>query len=231
MAVESLEQRMALTAAPSVGLTFASDTGVRGDGITRLSRPVFAGWAPARSSVVVYAAGADGADGQQLLGVTTTTASRMWSLATPAAVPLAAGAHTITAYAFSPSQGWSTPTTLRIVVDPPPTASIAYDSDNGRAIVTFSKPVSGVRLSSLILSGQTQSGVTIPNVPINDFRARRYVGVITLSPSPDGRTFTFQEQLTLAEPGTYTLSFARTGVVDRAGNPLGPVAATSFRII
>ena len=226
MGLESLEQRMALTvAAPSIGLTAASDTGIRGDGITRLVRPVFAGAAAARSSVVVYADG-------QLLGVTTATARGTWSLATPAARPLTAGAHTLTAYAVGPGQVWSTATPMWMSVDPsPPTASLAYDSVNGRATVTFSEPVSGVRLSSLILSGRTQSGVTITNVAINDVRARPYVGLITLSQSSDGRTFTFQEQLTLAEPGTYTLSFVKTGVADRAGNPLAAGAVTRFRIL
>lgn len=226
MGLESLEQRMALTvAAPSIGLTAASDTGIRGDGITRLARPVFAGAAPARSSVVVYADG-------QLLGVTTATARGTWSLATPATRPLTAGAHTLTAYAVGRGQVWSTATPMWMAVDPtPPTASLAYDTINGRATLTFSEPVSGVRLSSLILSGRTQSGVTITNVPIKDSRASLYVGLITLTQSPDGRTFTFQQQLALAEPGSYTLSFVRTGVTDRAGNPLAAGAATGFRII
>ncbi len=214
-----------VVAPPSVALAVASDTGIRGDGITRLARPSFAGAAPARSSVVVYADG-------QLLGITRANVRGGWSLATPAARPLSAGAHTITAYAVGAGQVWSTANSWSMAVDPtPPTASVTYDRDNGRAIVTFSEPVSGVRASNLILSGRTSSGVAIPNLPINDVRARAYVGLITMSQSPDGRTFTFQEQLTLAEPGTFTLSFAKTGVVDRAGNPLAAGAATSFKII
>ena len=225
MGVESLEQRMALTvAAPSIGLTAASDTGVRGDGITRLVRPVFAGAAPARSSVVVYADG-------QLLGITTATVRGAWSLATPAARPLTAGAHTLTAYAVGAGSVWSTATPLWMAVDPtPPTASLSYDAVNGRATLTFSETVSGVQLSNLILSGRTRYGVTIANVPIKDSRAQLYVGLITMSQSSDGRTFTFQEQLTLAEPGTYNLSFVKTGVADRAGNPLAAGASTSFTI-
>ena len=225
MTLESLEQRMALTvAAPFISLTPASDTGVRGDGITRLVRPVFAGTAAARSSVVVYADG-------QLLGVATATVRGAWSLATPAARPLTAGAHTVTAYAVGAGQVWSTATPMWMAVDPtPPTASLTYDSVNGLATLTFSEPVSGVRLSSLILSGRTRSGVTIASVPIKDSRAQLYVGLITMSQSSDGKTFTFQEQLTLAEPGTYTLSFLKTGVTDRAGNTLAAGASTSFTI-
>jgi Bacterial Ig-like domain len=226
MGLESLEQRMALTvAAPSIRLAAASDTGVLGDGITRLARPVFSGTASPRSSVVVYADG-------QLVGITTATVRGAWSLATPAARPLTTGAHTMTAYAVGAGSVWSTATPMWMAVDPtPPTASLTYDSVNGRATVTFSEPVSGVRVSSLILSGRTQSGVTIPNMAINDVRARPYVGLITMSQSSDGRTFTFQEQLTLAEPGTYTLSFVRTGVTDRAGNLPAAGVSTRFTII
>lgn len=108
---------------------------------------------------------------------------------------------------------------------------MTYDRDNGRATVTFSEPVSGVRASNLLLSGRTESGVTLANVPINNARAREYVGLITMTQSPDAKTFTFQEQLTLAEPGTYTLSFVKAGVVDRAGNPLAAGVATRFVII
>ena len=214
-----------VVAPPSVALAAASDTGLGGDGITRLARPSFTGAAPAGSNVVVYADG-------QLLGVTRANVRGGWSLATPVARPLVAGAHTITAYAVSAGALWSKATSWSMAVDSaPPTASVTYDRDNGRATVTFSEPVSGVRASNLLLSGRTQSGVTVSNVPINDARARAYVGLITMSQSPDGRTFTFQEQLTLAEPGTFTLSFAKTGVVDRAGNPLAAVAATRFTII
>jgi hypothetical protein len=226
MGLESLEQRMALTvAAPSIRLAAASDTGVLGDGITRLARPVFTGVAPARSSVVVYADG-------QLLGITTATVRGAWSLATPAARPLTAGAHTMTAYAVGASKVWSTATPMWMAVDPtPPTASLTYDSLNGRATLTFSEPVSGVQLRNLFISGRTSSGVTLASVPIKDSRAQFFVGAITFSQSPDRKTYTFQQQLVLAESGNYTLVFLRTGVTDRAGNPLRAGAATSFRII
>jgi len=210
---------------PTIALAVASDTGMKGDGITRLARPSFAGTAPARSSVVVYA-------DEQLLGTATANVRGAWSLATPAARRLTAGAHSIAAYTFNQSPVPSAPTLFAVTVDPtPPTASLSYDRDNGRAIVTFSEPVSGVRASNLLLSGQTQSGFTIANVPINDARARAYVGLITMTQSPDEKTFTFQQQINLAEPGTYTLSFVKTGVVDRAGNPAAAGAVTRFTII
>jgi len=226
MGLEPLERRMALTvAAPSIRLAAASDTGIRGDGITSVVRPVFTGTAPARSTVFVYA------DGKPL-GVATATAQGAWSLATPAAKTLELGVHEITASARSRAEVWSAVTKISMTVDPAPTASLTYDSVNGRATLTFSEPVSGVQLSNLRLSGRSQSGYTITNVPITDSRARQFVGLITLSQSPDSTTFTFQEQLILAEPGRYTLSFIKAGVVDRAGNPLAAGVSTApFTII
>jgi hypothetical protein len=217
---------MALTvAAPSIRLAAASDTGVLGDGITRLAKPVFTGTAPARSSVMVYADG-------QLLGRTTATVRGAWSLATPAARPLTTGAHTMTAYAVNARNVWSTATPMWMAVDrTPPTASLTYDSLNGRATLTFSEPVSGVQLRNLFISGRTPSGVKLASVPIKDSRAQFFVGAINFSQSPDRKTYTFQQQLVLAESGNYTLVFVKTGVRDRAGNPLAAGAATSFRII
>ena len=117
-----------------------------------------------------------------------------------------------------------------MAVDPtPPTASLAYDSDNGRATLTFSEPVSGVRAANLLLTGRTELG-PLTSVSITDPRARTLVGSITVTPSENNTKFTFQEQFTLAVSGTYTLSFVKTGVVDYAGNPLAAGAATSFRI-
>ena len=57
------------------------------------------------------------------------------------------------------------------------------------------------------------------------------LGNVTLSASSDAKTFTFQEQFTLAEPGTFTLTLAPTGIVDRAGNLLAGAASTTFQIL
>jgi hypothetical protein len=223
MGVESLEQRMALTAAPFIGLAPASDTGARGDGITRIANPVFTGVAPARSMVSVFADG-------QLLGTTKASVRGAWSLRTPA--PLVDGGYTITGTAVLGVQPPIALRPLSMVVDrTPPTASLTYDVVNGRATLTFSEPVSGVRAANLILSGRSQSGVTVASVPIKDSRAEFYVGTITISRSSDGKTFTFQEQLTLAEPGRYTLAFVRKGVTDLAGNlPAAGASTPEFKI-
>ena len=233
--LESLEPRIALTVLPanvpppSVALTAASDTGVRGDGVTRLSRPTFTGRAPARSTVVVYT----DALRTQPLGTVRANAFGVWSLTTPAARPFTAGEYAITAYAITAanvSSGPSTRLSLRID-DSRPTASIGYDAVNGRATLTFSEPVSGVSLASLRLAGRTASGLSFSNRSIADVRLYPLLGNVTLSASSDAKTFRFHEQFTLAEPGTYTLTLASAGIADRAGNLLAGGASTTFQIL
>lgn len=225
MGLESLEQRMALAvAAPSIGLTATSDTGIRGDGITRLTRPVFTGAAPARSSVVVYADG-------QLFGIATATALGRWSLATPLARPLAAGAHTMTAYAVGPGQVWSSATPMWMAVDPtPPTARLAYDPTysaaagapvTGRMTLTFSEPVQGVTLANLLFTDHSSRFTVGLNSPL----LRTYVGPITTTQLSD-RSYAFTLTVQPFAQGNYTLTFLKTGVLDRAGNPLAANAVT-----
>lgn len=227
--LESLEQRVALTvAAPSIRLAAASDTGIVGDGITRLARPVFTGTAPARSSVVVYADGL-------LLGVTTATARGAWSLATPAARPLTAGAHTLAAYAVGRGQVWSTATPMWMSIDPtPPTASLAYDPTyrstpdgpvTGRVTLTFSEPVQGVKLANMLF---TDHGARL-TVALGSPVLSTYVGAITTTQLSD-RSYAFTPAVQAFAAGTYSLTFQKTGVADRAGNPLAAGAVTTFRI-
>ena len=227
MGLETLEQRMALTvAAPSIGLSVASDTGIRGDGITRLARPVFAGAAPANATVVVYADG-------QLVGVTRASVRGAWALATPLAKPLAAGAHAMTAYAVGAGQVWSSSTTTQIAVDPtPPTATLSYDPNyavtpggmaTGRATLTFSEPVRGVRLANLLFVDQASRF----SVPLSSPMLRNYVGTVTMTQVSD-RSYTFTPTVQALAQGTYSLTFLKTGVVDRAGNPLAASVSTRF---
>jgi hypothetical protein len=146
---------------------------------------------------------------------------------------LSSGAHEITAYTCTRAQVWSTVTKRSMVVDPAPTASLAYDSVNGLATVTFSEPVSGVRASNLFISGRmTERGINVPWTPVTDQRGRQIVGDITMSPTAgNGTKFTFQTQRTIADPGSYTLKFVRTGVKDQARNPLAADASTTFTIV
>jgi hypothetical protein len=225
MGLESLEQRMALTvAAPSIGLAKASDTGVLGDGITQLARPVFVGTAPARSIVVVFA-------DRQPLGTTTATVRGAWSLATPAARPLTAGAHIMTVNAFRAGKLLSTATPMWMAVDPtPPTASLSYDPTfkatptgpvTGRVTLTFSEPVRGVKLANMLF---TDHGARF-TVALGSPALRSYVGEITTTQLSD-RSYAFTPAVKAFAPGTYSLTFVKTGVADLAGNPLRNGAAT-----
>jgi large repetitive protein len=227
--LESLEPRLALTvAAPDIGLAAASDTGTRGDGITRLTRPVFTGTAPARSSVVVYADG-------QFLGIAKASVRGGWSLPTPLARPLSVGAHVMTAYSVNASQVWSTARTWSMAVDPtPPTASLSYDSNyratpgapvTGRVTVTFSEPVQGVRLSNLLFTDHSSRFTVGLGSPL----LRSYVGAINTTQLSD-RSYAFTPAVQAFAQGTYTLTLLKTGIVDRAGNPLATGASTFFTI-
>jgi hypothetical protein len=229
LALEPLEVRRALAvAAPTIRLMAASDTGVKGDGITRVALPAFAGFAPRGAFVAVYA------QGDNLLGVARANIKGVWSLTTPAARRFAAGEQIVTATSVDTVQNaQSDPTPLWIKVDTTaPTASLAYDQVNGVATLSFSKPVAGVKLASLRLVGMTTEGVAV-NVPLNDPGLAPYVGSVSLQRSPDGRIYTFRERFVLAEPGTFRLSLVAqgSGITDMAGNPLARGVTTSFRII
>jgi len=229
LALEALEGRRALAVtAPTIRLMVASDTGVKGDGITRLAQPAFAGFAPRGAYVAVYA------QGDTLLGVARANLKGVWSLTTPVARRFAAGEHIVTATTVDTVQNQqSDPTPLWIKVDrTAPTASLAYDQVNGIATLSFSKPVAGVTRASLRLVGMTTEGVAV-NVPLSDPGVGPYVGFVSMQRSPDGRTYTFRERFVLAEPGTFRLVLAArgSGITDLAGNPLSVGVTTSFRII
>jgi hypothetical protein len=224
--LESLEQRMALTvAAPSIRLAAASDTGLRNDGITRFAWPVFTGTAPARSSVEVFA------DGQPI-GSTRAGVNGAWSLATPTAKPLTTGAHIITAQAALNRQT-STATPMWMAVDPtPPTASLVYDPTfkatptgpvTGRVTLTFSEKVQGVRLANLRFTDVSER-IT---APIGDPLVKGFVGTITITQLSD-RSYAYTPSVKANAPGPYTLTFPKTGIMDRAGNPLANGAVWNF---
>jgi len=209
---------------PSIALAATSDTGVRGDGVTRQARPRFTGVAPAQSSVYVSADG-------QLLGIARANPRGVWALARP----LAVGSHTITAYAVDASQVSSATTTFSMSVDRTrPTASLIYDPTfkatptgpvTGRVTVTFSEPVQGVSLAKMRFSAPAM-GIS---VPLASPMLANYVGAITTSQLSD-RSYAFTPAVQAFAPGTYVLAFVKTGVMDAAGNPLAANAVTRFTV-
>lgn len=229
LALEPLEGRRALTvAAPTIRLMADSDTGFKGDGITRIALPAFAGFAPRGAFVAVST------PGDNLLGVARANFKGVWSLKTPVAHRFATGEHVVSATtvdaAGNPTSG---PTPLWIKVDPtPPVALLTYDVINKAATLSFSKPVIGVKLSSLRLVGMTTEGVAI-NVPLNDPGLASYIGGVALQRSPEAETYTFRHGIVLAEPGTFRLILIAkgSGITDRAGNPLSAGVSTRFQIV
>lgn len=228
--LESLEPRMALTVStlvvppPTIALAAASDTGIPGDGITKLSRPSFTGLAPVRSTVFVFADG-------QLLGMAKANVRGTWTLARP----LSDGSHTITAHAVVASQVSSMTPDFRMSVDRTrPTASLVYDPTfqatptgpvTGRVTLTFSEPVQGVSLAKIRFSAPALGF----SVPLGSPMLKNYVGDIKTTQLSD-RSYAFTPAVQAFEPGTYVLTFSKTGVVDAAGNPLAANAVTRFPI-
>lgn len=212
---EQLENRLALAAstpvvtvptpppaAPSVWMTAATDTGLR-DEITSLTRPAFAG--KSAPGTVVRVEGAGG-----LIGVATTSRSGNWSLATPANKAFAPGQQLIrvTAVAKGSVPSEATPYGFRID-NAAPTATLSYDDVTGRAVLQFSRPVSGVSAATLRLSGRTASGINF-SASLADPRLAAFFGQVTVTASEDRTLYTFTPTRVLAEKGSYTLTAATT---------------------
>lgn len=217
--LEQLEQRMALTVSPvTIRLAPASDTGVRGDGITRLAQPMLIGSAPARSTVSIRTT--DGG----LIGIAKASPSGAWSLARP----LSQGPHVLTASAALPNKAAisSAPISsapMWMSVDrTPPTARISFNATQGSLKIEFSERVniSPTQLMSRI-------SLTIPQFGTHALSStviRDVVGGITatqLNPT----TYTFQLRVTPRATGLHKVSLMPTGVFDFAGNPLPRVVS------
>jgi hypothetical protein len=210
--LEQLEQRMALTVSPvTIQLARVSDTGILGDGITRLAQPTFVGRAPARSTVSVF--NTEGG----LIGTVKASPSGAWRLARPRS-PLSLGPHVLTASAALPNQAAMSSAPMWMAVDrTPPTATLAFNATQGSLTITFSERVN-------ITPAQLMSRIrlTIPNVgtfALSSPAVREVVGGIDAS-QPNPTTYTFQLRVTPRAPGTHRISLMPTGIVDFAGNQL-----------
>jgi hypothetical protein len=209
--LEQLEQRMALTVSPvSIRLAPASDTGIRGDGITRLAQPTLIGSAPARSTVSVFADGLP-------IGTAKASPKGAWSLARPRS-PLSLGPHVLTASAALPNRAPISSAPMWMAVDrTPPTATLSFNATLGSLKIEFSERVN---ISPTQLMSRIR--LTIPNVgtfALSSPVVREVVGGITAS-QLNPTTYTFQLRVTPRAPGMHMVSLMPTGVFDFAGNPL-----------
>ena len=135
-------------------MTAATDTGAR-DAITFLTNPAFAGKSAPGTLVRVEAGG-------KLIGVTAASRSGDWMLATPAARAFATGPQTIQVTAVASGNVASRPTPYGFRIDNvSPTATLTYDNLTGRAVLRFSRPVTGVSRASLQLAGRTAASASV----------------------------------------------------------------------
>jgi hypothetical protein len=203
-------------------MTAATDTGAR-DAITFLTAPAFAGKSAPGTLVRVEADG-------RLIGVTTTTRSGDWTLATPAARAFATGPRKIQVTAMGPGNVASRPTPYGFRIDNvSPTATLTYDNPTGRAVLRFSRPVTGVSPASLQLSGRTASGVSLA-LSLADPRLAAYVGAVKMIASADRTTYSFSTRTLLSEPGSYQLTaLTSPKIVDAVvGNPFRTPVSVRF---
>ena len=203
---------MALTVSPvTIQLARVSDTGILGDGITRLVQPTFVGRAPARSTVSI----SDAHGG--LIGSVKASPSGAWSLARPRS-PLSLGPHVLTASAALPNKAPISSAPMWMVVDrTPPTATLSFNATLGSLKIEFSERVN---ISPTQLMARIR--LTIPNVgtfAMSSPVVREVVGGITAS-QPNPTTYTFQLRVTPRAPGMHMVSLMPTGIVDFAGNQL-----------
>ena len=185
-------------AAPSVWMTAATDTGAR-DAITCLTNPAFAGKSAPGTLVRVEAGG-------KLIGVTAASRSGDWMLATPAARAFETGPQTIQVTAVASGNVASRPTPYGFRIDNvSPTATLTYDNLTGRAVLRFSRPVTGVSPASLQLAGRTAAGASFA-MSLTDPRLAAYAGTVNMIASADRTTYTFSTRTLLSEPGSYQLT-------------------------
>ena len=122
----------ATPATPTLLLASASDSGVKGDGITNVSNPIVTGTGTAGDTVTLYAT--SGSGGSTAIGTATVGSGGTWSITSPT---LAAGAHSLTAIQSDVAGNVSaTSTPLNLTIDTatpatPTTLALAIASDSG----------------------------------------------------------------------------------------------------
>ncbi len=184
----------AAPAAPTLGLAPGSDTGASAaDGITNLVQPTLMGSAEASSTVTLY-------DGTLVVGTATADGGGTWSIVAPT---LAAGTHTLTAFAVDAAGNTGTASSqLSVTVDTEvaaPSLALSLASDTG---------IAGDNLTAVntpVIAGSAEAFAVISLIEN---------GASLGSASADASG---QWQLTLGSlaEGPHTLT---ASAVDRAGN-------------
>lgn len=215
-----MEARIALTvSAPTIDLTPQTDSGVRGDRLTRFAAPAFTGVAPVGARVFV-------ASGATVIGSAVANSRGAWTLQTPRARAfMSDGVLSLTATAVNAGGEVSAATNYSLTIDrtPPRATSLSFDGRDGSVTATFSERVSGVS-SARVQLADPQSRIALA---LNSPAIQAYCGVITMT-QPTATTYRFTPQVNAFAPGNYTLALLKTGITDIAGNPLPAGARTVF---
>ncbi|MFM8891495.1 MAG: Ig-like domain-containing protein [Planctomycetia bacterium] len=220
LGVERMEQRIALTvAAPTIDLTPQTDSGVRGDRLTRFAAPAFTGVAPVGTRVFV-------ANGETVIGSALTNGRGVWTLQTPGARAFfGGGVLSLTATAVNAGGELSAATNYSLTIDrtPPQATALSFDGKNGSVTATFSERVTGMSTARIQLAEARSRLVLALNSPT----IRSVCGVITVT-QPTPNSYRFTPEVNAFAPGTYSLALLKTGIFDLAGNPLPVGIRTSF---
>jgi hypothetical protein len=140
---------MAASASVTLALAPSSDSGVVGDGITRIARPTLTGLAKAGAAITVRADGV-------VIGTAKASARGIWNFVP--AVNLANGDHTITASELDADGSTIALATLPLTIDEvarPPTLLLAASSDSG----VIGDDITNDRRP--ILTGNAEPGATV----------------------------------------------------------------------
>jgi hypothetical protein len=181
-------------------LAAASDSGVLGDGITKVTTPTLTGTGTVGTSVNLY-------DGTTLLGTVTVGATGSWSFKTPVLAP---GLHALGVQASNATGGLSSTVPFPLTIDtstPKPTVAISGDSGPVAA--------SGATNSQhLVISGIAEAGATVQLLD----------GTTSLGTTiASGGSYAFD--LTGVAVGTHSFTAKATDVAGNVASAL-PIAVT-----
>jgi hypothetical protein len=203
-----------------------TDSGLKGDGRTNVAAPTLVGRGQPGTIIgfTLVEAGRS-----RPAGAVAVPATGSWRFQPR---PLTDGLYTVTTSVENAFGLRTAGASLQVTIDTvPPVAKLTSFANLDTITISFSKPVAGVTLRNLWISGRaSELGVTIPPMALSDTRVRSILGngAITISPDPKtyAQIFTVRLPRAFAEPGTYTLTLVGTGVADWAGNRPATVTVT-----